>query len=404
MKRGLALLTLLVFGGSVGITLTLRAAMEKLHGAKKYICPPCERSCDKEEFDAAGECPKCGMTLAEKGQGAGYETIYNFRRVTPEFFTGGQPRLEHLAELKAAGVKAIVNLRVPTEHRAADEEAEAKRVGLRYFNIPVVFANPKDEEVTEFLKLTDDSANRPMFVHCTAAIRVGAFWMIRRVLRDGWTVDKAEEEATQVGLRQSPHLNEFARKYIDAHKNDSKPARGKSGEAASENEIRDVLGRYLAALNRYDADAVASFYAADAVRIRNGGREPIVRRDPWRGYREFEAVTHATFDFEIRSIRGDRADLLMTEDNDFYQALGTGVKSTAIIFTVRNGQFHEVDAQPSTDAGRPYGPALQDFKSWSLKERPMQAAAIVRNGDLTFDAQTANPMVKLAREWRKAGS
>ncbi len=36
-----------------------------------------------------------------------------------------------------------------------------------------------------------------MFIHCTAAIRVGAFWMIRRVLRDGWKVEDAEEEATK---------------------------------------------------------------------------------------------------------------------------------------------------------------------------------------------------------------
>ena len=32
----------------------------------------------------------------------------------------------------------------------------------------------------QFLKITDDPANRPMFIHCTAAIRVGAFWAIRR--------------------------------------------------------------------------------------------------------------------------------------------------------------------------------------------------------------------------------
>lgn len=144
--------------------------------------------------------------------------IRNFLRVNKEFCTGGQPRLEHLAKLKEEGVKAIINLRVPTEHRAEEEEAEAKRLGLRYFNIPFVFAEPKDEQADEFLKLTDDPANRPAFIHCTGAIRVGAFWMIRRVLRDGWTVERAEEEAREIGLRESPHLNEFARKYVETHK------------------------------------------------------------------------------------------------------------------------------------------------------------------------------------------
>ena len=145
--------------------------------------------------------------------------IRNFLRVNENFCTGGQPRPEHLEQLKAEGVKAIINLRQPTEHRAVqEEEAKAKELGLRYFNIPVAFRDPKDEQVTEFLKITDDPANRPAFIHCTAAIRAGAFWMIRRVLRDGWKIEDAEKEAEKIGLRESPHLNEFARKYIEKYR------------------------------------------------------------------------------------------------------------------------------------------------------------------------------------------
>ena len=144
-------------------------------------------------------------------------SIRNFLRINDQFCTGGQPRLEHLEKLKAEGVKAIINLRQPSEHRAAEEEAKAKELGLRYFNIPVAYANPKEEQVAEFLKITDDPENRPAFIHCTAAIRVGAFWMIRRVLRDGWKFEDAHEEAKKVGLREAPHLIEFARQYIDKH-------------------------------------------------------------------------------------------------------------------------------------------------------------------------------------------
>ena len=140
--------------------------------------------------------------------------IRNFLRVNDQFCTGGQPRLEHLAQLKADGVKAVINLRTPGEHRAAEEEAAVKDLGMRYFNIPVVFGNPTDDQATEFLRLTDDPANRPAFIHCTAAVRVGAFWMIRRVLRDGFTIEAAEKEARTVGLQDSPHLNQFARDYI----------------------------------------------------------------------------------------------------------------------------------------------------------------------------------------------
>jgi protein tyrosine phosphatase (PTP) superfamily phosphohydrolase (DUF442 family) len=144
--------------------------------------------------------------------------IRNFLKINDQFCAGAQPRLEHLAQLKADGVKAIINLRQPSEHRAAEEEAEAKRLGLKYFNIPVVYADPKDEQADEFLKITDDEKNRPAYIHCALAIRVGAFWMIRRVLRDGWTIEKAEEEAKKVGLVNAPHLTEFAKKYIETHR------------------------------------------------------------------------------------------------------------------------------------------------------------------------------------------
>ena len=144
--------------------------------------------------------------------------IRNFLQVTPDFCTGGQPRPEHFAELKSRGVKAVLNLRTPGEHRAEEEKAAVEAAGLKYFNIPVVYREPRDADVDAFLKITDDPANRPMFVHCTAAIRVGGFWLIRRVLRDGMTWDAALEEARKVGLVNAPHLEDFAERYVSSHR------------------------------------------------------------------------------------------------------------------------------------------------------------------------------------------
>ena len=123
--------------------------------------------------------------------------------------------MEHFAGLKAEGVKAVLNIRTPGEHRADEERAAVEAAGLKYFNVPVVYTAPTRESVDEFLNITDDVANRPMFVHCTAAIRVGAYWLIRRVVRDGWAWDRALAEARKVGLVNAPHLEEFAKKYVE---------------------------------------------------------------------------------------------------------------------------------------------------------------------------------------------
>jgi hypothetical protein len=41
--------------------------------------------------------------------------------------------------------------------------------------------------------------------------------MIRRAVRDGLSVEAALEEGRKVGLTNAPHLEEFARKYIETH-------------------------------------------------------------------------------------------------------------------------------------------------------------------------------------------
>lgn len=145
-----------------------------------------------------------------------YAHITNFFRVNDQICTGGQPKLEDLEKMKAEGISAIINLRQASEYDAAAEEAKAKEVGLKYVHIPVNWREMKDDYAVEFLKATDDEANRPAFIHCASANRVGAFWMIRRVIRDGWTLEKAEEEARKIGLTNASLLA-FAKDYISRH-------------------------------------------------------------------------------------------------------------------------------------------------------------------------------------------
>jgi uncharacterized protein (TIGR01244 family) len=118
--------------------------------------------------------------------------------------------------LKAEGIKAVINLRQSSEYNSEEEAARAKELGLRYFHIPVNAAEPKDEQVEEFLKMTADPQNRPAFIHCRSENRVGAFWMIRRLLEDGWKIEDSEAEAKKIGLH-NPNLIEFARGYIERH-------------------------------------------------------------------------------------------------------------------------------------------------------------------------------------------
>ena len=206
-----------VAGSFTLATLALtNAAQEK----KQYVCPPCGCRNDGTAHNEPGNCPACNMVLIEKTPAMSELTgIPRFLKLTDQVWTGGQPWLEHLPKLKDAGIKVVINLRPHAEYEGEREEAKVKELGMSYFNIPVDFQAPDELDADDFLKLTDEQLkNGPVFIHCAAATRVGAFWMIRRVVRDGWEYDKALEEANKIGLNNNARLTEFAREYIEKKK------------------------------------------------------------------------------------------------------------------------------------------------------------------------------------------
>jgi uncharacterized protein (TIGR01244 family) len=144
------------------------------------------------------------------------EEIEHFLRVSDRVCTGGQPTDAQLAQLPKEGIRTIIDLREASEHDAEAEAAAAREHGLAFVNIPVKTSDPKEEQADAFLKATANPEIFPVFIHCLSGNRVGAFWMIRRVLVDGWTLEKAEEEARRIGLR-SPNLVDFSRDYIGRH-------------------------------------------------------------------------------------------------------------------------------------------------------------------------------------------
>ena len=145
--------------------------------------------------------------------------ITNFTKVDAVVACGGATETSALDGLKADGFKSVVNLRLATEPGAniPENEAKAKAVGLNYFHLPLSGAAPDPKVVDEFLGVVSNKANQPVYIHCGSANRVGAVWLVKRVVQDGWPVDKATTEAKAIGLT-APGLEKFALDYIATHK------------------------------------------------------------------------------------------------------------------------------------------------------------------------------------------
>jgi uncharacterized protein (TIGR01244 family) len=117
------------------------------------------------------------------------------------------------------GFTSIINLRLPTEQGADIEahQAAAKTAGINYYNIPFNNASPETAAVDQFLKVIAQPGNQPAFIHCAGGSRAAAMWFVKRVLVDKWAMDRADAEATALGLTNQA-TKKFMLTYIESHK------------------------------------------------------------------------------------------------------------------------------------------------------------------------------------------
>jgi len=128
---------------------------------------------------------------------------------------GGATDSSAMPWLKREGFASVINLRLATEEGADVERsrAAAQAVGLNYIHLPFDPSNPVPDVYDNFLDAVGDKTNQPVYIHCGSATRAAALWMIGRVLKDGWEIDAAGEEAEVIALKPSAAVA-IATKYI----------------------------------------------------------------------------------------------------------------------------------------------------------------------------------------------
>jgi len=130
----------------------------------------------------------------------------------------GQPSGAAYAKAAGNGFRSVVTLRMKKDGvDPARERLMVERHKMRYFNFPVTAKLPGFEQVDEFLRLVHDEANHPMLINCAFAERVAPFMMIFRIALQGWSEERALEEAALSGLPRE-ELKKFARGYLSRQK------------------------------------------------------------------------------------------------------------------------------------------------------------------------------------------
>jgi uncharacterized protein (TIGR01244 family) len=142
----------------------------------------------------------------------------HYMRIDATAACAGATTVDAIPAIKADGFKAIINLRQASEEGADIEAAQhaATAAGLKYIHIPFSSSDPKAEAVDRFLAAVKDPDNSPVLIHCASANRAAMMWLIKRVVVDGWPVEKATAEAERAGLT-NPRLKAYALEYLTAH-------------------------------------------------------------------------------------------------------------------------------------------------------------------------------------------
>ena len=155
------------------------------------------------------------MAQVKKQEIAG---IRNYSRVDATVGCGGATDPAAMSVLKKEGYVSVINLRLANEEGANVDagRAAAQSAGLKYIHLPFNAAMPDSKVIDTFLATVADKSNQPVYIHCGSANRVGGVWMIKRVLQDKWTLDRALTEAQAIGLN-NPALQAFATDYIKSH-------------------------------------------------------------------------------------------------------------------------------------------------------------------------------------------
>lgn len=119
--------------------------------------------------------------------------IDNFGKLNANYYRGAQPAGHDYADLAALGIKTVIDF---TQDGDASEPSIVKSLGMNFYRIPMTTRQvPTKDQLAQFLKLVNDPASQPVYVHCQGGRhRTGVMTAVYRMTNDGWSADQAFNE------------------------------------------------------------------------------------------------------------------------------------------------------------------------------------------------------------------
>jgi protein tyrosine/serine phosphatase len=122
--------------------------------------------------------------------------VPNLHKVSGTLYRSAQPTKEGMRQLKALGIRMVINLR--SFH---SDRREIGDTGLIPEHITMKAWHPEEKELVRFLKLVTQPERLPALVHCQhGADRTGLMCAVYRVVVQGWSREEALREMREGGF------------------------------------------------------------------------------------------------------------------------------------------------------------------------------------------------------------
>jgi tyrosine-protein phosphatase SIW14 len=139
------------------------------------------------------------------------KALKNWYRVSDEVYRSEQPTREGFAEIRAEGIKTIVNLR--SHHSDA---ALIEGLGLSLVEVPMNAANFTGDDIVKALRAIQ-TAGKPVLVHCQyGSDRTGVVIAMYRIVFEGWTREEALAELRDGGFGFHPYYTNIPRFILES--------------------------------------------------------------------------------------------------------------------------------------------------------------------------------------------
>ena len=112
---------------------------------------------------------------------------------------GGQPTVEQLYDLAAAGYRTVINMRLPDE-QGSTQAPSVEAAGMTYVTVPIEGAAGLSEERARAFADVLAEVEHPVVVHCGSGNRVGALFALKAFYVDGATADEAIQFGLDAGM------------------------------------------------------------------------------------------------------------------------------------------------------------------------------------------------------------